>query len=89
MHNPNASTPIERLRAVRDYANTVFDDENLAATWLSRAHRAVRGGLSAAGAACQEPEGFSEALAELARMEQLSRAEALSEVTGRRKPRAP
>jgi hypothetical protein len=49
----------------------------MAATWLSRAHRAVRGGLCAVGAACQTMEGFREAMAELSRIERLGRDEAL------------
>lgn len=64
-----AATPLARLRAVREYANRVFDDETRAATWLSRAQPSIGRGLAAVGAVCQEPEGFREALAELARIE--------------------
>ena len=66
-----AATPLERIRAVRDYAHRVFDDETHTATWLSRANRAVGGGLCAVGAACQEAAGFRDAMAELARLERI------------------
>lgn len=79
-----ATTPLARLQAIRDYANVVFDDETMAATWLSRAHRAIRNGLSSAGAACQGEEGFREAVAELSRLERLSHEEVQNEVRGRR-----
>jgi hypothetical protein len=75
--NEPVETPLARLRAVAEYARRVFEDESLAATWLSRAHRAVRGGLCAVGAACQTVEGFREAMAELSRIERLDRREAL------------
>jgi hypothetical protein len=66
-----ATTPLARIRAVRDYANRVFDNEAHAATWLSRANRQVGGGLCAVGAACQDPEGFRDALLELGRLERI------------------
>jgi hypothetical protein len=68
-----ASDPMLRLRAVREYAQCVFGDETLAATWLSRAHRPICGGLIAVGAACQTAQGFFEAMAELARVEQFEK----------------
>jgi hypothetical protein len=70
--NAIAATPLERIRAVRDYAHQVFDDETHAATWLGRANRWVGGGLCAVGAACQDPSGFREAMAELRRIERLA-----------------
>src|SRR5687767_14674618 len=73
--NSMAANPLERLRAVRDYANQVFGDESIAATWLGRAHRGVRSGLCAVGAACQTPEGFRETLDELSRIQRLGRRE--------------
>jgi hypothetical protein len=72
--NALADKPLARLRAVRDYADQVFGNEAHAATWLGRAHRSIAGGLCAVGAACQEPEGFREAIAELARLERLAAA---------------
>ena len=74
--NTVVDTPLSRLRAVADYAKLVFGDETLAATWLSRAHREVRGGLCAVGAACQSAEGFRESVSELARLERLGRVQA-------------
>lgn len=71
-----APTPLARLRAIRDYANRVFDDEAHAATWLGRANRAVAQGLCAVGAACQDAEGFREAIGELARLERIAADEA-------------
>jgi hypothetical protein len=70
-----AASPLGRLRAIRDYANGIFGDESIAATWLSRAHQRVRNGLCAVGAACQTSEGFREAMAELSRIERLERRE--------------
>jgi hypothetical protein len=71
-----ATDPMLRLRAVREYAESVFGDESISATWLSRAHRPICGGLIAVGAACQTPQGFFEAMAELARIDQFERREA-------------
>lgn len=67
-----ATTPLARIRAVREYANRVFDCETRAATWLSRAQRSVGGGLCAVGAACQDADGFREAMIELARLERVA-----------------
>lgn len=67
-----AATPLARIRAVREYANRVFDCETRAATWLSRSHRSIGRGLCAVGAACQEPDGFREAMVELARLERVA-----------------
>jgi hypothetical protein len=71
-----ATDPMLRLRAVREYADSVFGDETIAATWLSRAHRPICSGLIAVGAACQTAQGFFEAMAELARIDQFERREA-------------
>lgn len=68
-----AATPLERIRAVRDYAHRVFDDETHTATWMGRANQRVGGGLCAVGAACQEAQGFRDAMAELARLERIVR----------------
>ena len=68
-----ATTPLQRIRAVREYANRVFDSEARTATWLSRANRAIGRGLCAAGAACQDEQGFGDAMAELARLERHAR----------------
>ena len=67
-----ADEPLPRLRAIREYANRVFDSETRAATWLGRANKSVGGGLCAVGAACQDAQGFREAIAELARLERLA-----------------
>jgi hypothetical protein len=72
--NSIADKPLARLRAIRAYADQVFGNEAHAATWLGRAHRSIAGGLCAVGAACQEAQGFREAIAELARLERLAAA---------------
>ncbi|HUR41086.1 MAG TPA: hypothetical protein VM240_07940 [Verrucomicrobiae bacterium] len=79
-----APTPLARLRAVREYANRVFDDETRAATWLGLANREVGRGLCAVGAACQEADGFREAIAELARLERIAVEEAAQHMSQRR-----
>ena len=65
----STASPLARLRAVHQYAVRVFEDESVAATWLSRAHVAINRGLCAVGAACQDVEGYREAIAELGRIE--------------------
>lgn len=80
-----AATPLARIRAVRDYAHRVFDDETRAATWLGRANPRVGGGLCAVGAACQEGDGFREAMAELARIERRMWGEAPAPGAARRR----
>lgn len=76
------SDPSLRLRAVRDYANLVFGEAAIADAWLRRPHRAVRGGIVAVGVACQTIKGFLEAIAELTRIEQAQRQEALALAQG-------
>lgn len=72
-----ASDPALRLRAVREYADSVFHDAAVTNAWLCNPHRSIRGGIVAVGAACQTMTGFFEAIVELTRIEQQSRQEAL------------
>jgi hypothetical protein len=69
--HPDVSSPLARVRAIHAYAKRVFDDESRAATWMSRAHESIANGLCAVGAACQEAEGYRQAIAELGRLERL------------------
>lgn len=72
-----ANDPQVRLRAIREYASTVLGDGRSASRWLERAHHSVRRGMCSVVAACETPEGFFEAMAELARIDQFETREAL------------
>lgn len=72
-----ASDPQVRLRAIREYASSVLGDGRSAARWLERAHLSVRRGSCSIVSACESPEGFFEAMAELARIDQFETREAL------------
>jgi hypothetical protein len=64
-----------RLRAVREYAADVLGSDDLAARWLGRTHLAVRRGACPIAEACRTPDGFFEAMAELARISRFSERE--------------
>lgn len=57
-----------RLRAVREYATTVFGKEVAAAAWMGSVNVAVRDGSCTITDACQTLEGFLEAMFELSRV---------------------
>jgi hypothetical protein len=64
-----------RLRAVREYAGDVFGSDEAAARWLGRPHLSVRRGTCPIEEACRRPDGFFEAMAELARISRFSERE--------------
>ena len=72
-----ATDPQVRLRAIREYAATVLGDSATARKWLERTHHSVRRGSCSVAVACETPEGFFEAMAELARINQFEKREAL------------
>lgn len=64
-----------RLRVVREYAETVFGGEAYATKWLDRTNLRIRGGTCSVNEACDTPDGFYEAMAELARIERFEERE--------------
>lgn len=70
-----ASNPALRRRAIREYAGIVLGDDYTASRWLGRSHVAVRRGTCSIAAACETADGFFEAMAELARINDFERRE--------------
>ena len=73
-----------RLRAIREYAADVFGEHEAAMRWLRRSHLSVRRATCTIEEASQSPDGFFEAMAELARISRFSQRE-----NGKRQQMAP
>lgn len=68
-----ATDPALRRRAIREYAGFVLGDD--ANRWLGRNHLSVRRGACSIASAAESPDGFFEAMAELARISEFERRE--------------
>lgn len=63
-----ASTVAGRLSIVQDHAERVFGRPDEVAAWMSCYHPSILNGLCPVSLACQNPEGFLQAMAELGRI---------------------